>query len=200
MEQYAMLEARIAKLEQRIRLVLVGWISTLALAVVFGLGVRQITAQPTVFRVQRIEAEELRIVSPGGCTLISLTSFPPRLALYGINGRTLMRFDAIGEPELTMYDGRGRQRIKLGFGTLFMPPEQFEHAHLSFYDAQERQRVVLGFSYSQLPQFEIAGVQIYDSQKRSRMKFQLVSGSQRISGSPNLELLDPVGRPLFKAP
>jgi hypothetical protein len=186
MEQYAMLEARIAKLEHRLRLVLVGWISTLALAVAFGLGVRQITAQPAVFHAWHIQAEQLEIVDQEGRPRI-------RLAMFSHEAPALVVPDVL--PGLRLYDSQGRKRAQLLLSVggdpyleLYDPNGQ-TGAHLSMLlsipnlvlsDPRGRLRVSLGLGLGN------SALSFHDSAGRLRIQVGLLPGKNE----PYFEFLD----------
>ena len=189
MEQHVMLEARIAKLERRLRLVLVGWIWTLALGVVLGLGARQITAQPTVFRAPYIQAEKLDIIDKVGRPRIRLATFPggdPYLELYDPKGQTGAQFSMIASmPNLMLSDPSDPRGWKVTLGQLPSPA-------LSFQDSSGRLRIQLGL----LPGKNEPYFQILDSRGRVRVLLdvsRLFPGEQH--DSPRLVLYDSQGRP-----
>jgi hypothetical protein len=207
MEQHVMLEARIAKLEHRLRLLVVGCILTLALGLVLALRAQ------TVFRARHIQVEKMEIVDKEGRPRIRLATFSDEdsdlgLRFYDDEGRKRAQLVLVaGDPYLEFYDPKGQTGARLSLaGTipklvLSDPGRQMSvrlslglgMSFLSFDDRAGRTRIELGLFGGDEPYF-----QILDSAERIRAALAVLSLGK--DESAWLGLFDSAGKTLFVAP
>ncbi len=129
------LRTRIERLERRMRMVVAGWVLSVAV-VLLGVAVQEAVSQPETLRARRIE-----VVDAAGRTRIGLGTLPDgsaALSLADAAGRVRIGLGTFpdGRPRLSLMDAAGRERI--GLGTL---PDG--SPGLSLADAAERTRIFL---------------------------------------------------------
>ncbi len=129
------MEARLSRIEQRLRLVQWGWVFTVIALMLLGIGARQVSSQPAVVRGRAVEVVDesghtrigldvrygialLRMADPAGRSRVELAVFPdglPGVQLADADGRARIRFGVgtAGEPELWLLDRLERPRIGL---------------------------------------------------------------------------------------
>lgn len=89
-QEFEVLRARVETMERRMRMIVAGWVLSVAVLVVLGMAVQQVIAQPDVLRVRRIE-----VIDAARQPRITLDVTPD------------------GSPELSLRDTVGRTRIML---------------------------------------------------------------------------------------
>ena len=107
-QEFDFLRTRIERLERRMRMVVAGWVLSVAVVVLLGVAVQQAVSQPEVSRTRRIE-----VVDAAG------------------RRRILLGIDPDGSPVLALWDTAGRPRILLSIRPDGAPG-------LSLWDAAER--------------------------------------------------------------
>lgn len=108
------LRARVERLERRMRMVVAGWVVSVAVFVLLGVAVQQAVSQPEVLRARRME-----VVDAAGRVRIALTVLPDgsaALALGDAAGQGRITFNVApdGSAGLGFQDAAGRSRILLG--------------------------------------------------------------------------------------
>lgn len=128
-------QARLRRMERRLRVVQLGWVFSVVALGLLGIGARQVSSQPAVLRGRALEVVDeagharigldvrygialLRLADPAGRSRVELTVFPdglPGLQLADAEGRTRIRLGVglAGEPELWLLDRLERPRIGL---------------------------------------------------------------------------------------
>ena len=180
-QEFEALRARVERLEQRVRTVVAGWLSSTVVFMLLGVAVQQASSQPAALRARRIE-----IVDTAGRPRIGLSVAPdgsPALDLWGAEGRPHISLTiSSDEPSLSVVDKAGRTRVLLAISQNGWPA-------FSLMDTEEQPRIALGVS----PEGPIIGLS--DAAKQPRI--MLFVGQD---GSPGLSLLDAAGRLVFHAP
>lgn len=110
------LQTRVAALEKKLKRTSIGWIMTLVLLLVGGIGVEQAMSQ-----AQSLQARRLDLLDSAGHTRLTLG------------------FDTTGRPGLWMYDDASKGRIFIGFGSQRPTPQ------VTLQDDNGRTRLYLGF-------------------------------------------------------
>jgi len=162
-----LLRSRVDKLEQRVRMVVMGWVLGVTVFLLLGVAVRQAISQPEVLRARRIEVVDAAgrarislLVAPDGNYAqfllqgaagesIGLAVFADRTLSLSLADATRVRLqlalhrfpDGSG---LTLYDAAGEKRIVLALSNLrqTLPPYKFVNGppSLMLYDAAGRLR------------------------------------------------------------
>ncbi len=129
------MEARLRRVEQRLRVVQWGWLFTVIALLLLGTGARQVSSQQAVVRGRAVEVVDeaghtrigldvrygislLRMADPAGRSRVELAVFPdglPTLQLADAEGRARIRLgvSTTGEPGLWLLDWLERPRIGL---------------------------------------------------------------------------------------
>jgi hypothetical protein len=112
-QEWEAVEARLLRLERRVRLVGAGWIATVVVAALLGVGVQQATSQPQVLRVRG-----LGVVDTAGRERITLgvgSDGVPAVRFNDAAGRQRLRLAVLpdGSPGIRFYDAAGRERVEL---------------------------------------------------------------------------------------
>ncbi len=129
------MEARLSRIEQRLRLVQWGWVFTVVALMLLGIGARQVSSEPAVVRARAVEVLDeaghtrigldvrygialLRLTDPAGRSRAEFAVFPdgfPGIALSDAEGRGRIRLSVgpNGEPGLWFSDWLERPRIGL---------------------------------------------------------------------------------------
>lgn len=192
----------IARLERRMRLIVAGWVFSVAAFVLFGVIVQHAASQPTVLRVRRIEVIDAvgrtRIELNGG----SVADGRPWLRLMDPEGQKRFELTGEGRPEwspwLTIADAKGEATVEL------------TESWLRFWDSTRQRRIFIGVGYPGLtPEGVVrlgriglavlpdgtSWVLLGDASNRSRIGLVVAR-----DGMPGLTLRDSTGRVLFRAP
>jgi hypothetical protein len=110
-QEFEVLVARVEKLEQRVRVVVAGWVLSVTAFVILGVTVQQATSQPEVLR-----ARHILVVDAAGRPRIGLTVGPdgrPAVGLQDATGRPRIALSVApdGGPVLGLHDAAGQPRI-----------------------------------------------------------------------------------------
>lgn len=111
--EFAVLQARVERLERRMRVVVAGWVVSAVVFVLLGVAVQQAVSQSEVVRARRIE-----VVDEAGRTRALLAARPgdgaPALHFLDATGRLRIALVTVeGSTGLSLYDAEGRTRIVL---------------------------------------------------------------------------------------
>lgn len=112
-QEFEILRERLERLERRMRVVVAGWVLSVAVFVLLGVTVQQAVSQPEVLRARRID-----VVDAAGRIRIMLAVTPDGsvLAFSDAAGRQPITLGVLsdGSSALGFADAAGRKRIMLG--------------------------------------------------------------------------------------
>ncbi len=194
--------ARVERLERRMRVVVAGWVVSVAVFVLVGVAVQQAVSQPEILRVRRIEVVDdmrrTRIELNGG----SQPDERPGLRLIDPAGHKRIELTGEGRPDwspwLTIADAKGEAIMEL------------TQSSLRFWDRTRQRRIFLGVpdwsltpeGVAKLGRIGLAVLQdgtswllLGDASNQSRIGLVVTP-----DGTPGLTLRNATGRVLFRAP
>jgi hypothetical protein len=112
-QEFDILRARVERLERRMRVVVAGWVLSVAVFVLLGVAVQQAISQPEVLRARRIE-----VVDAAGRERIGLDVNPEgnaRMQFLDVRGRTRMFLTTDG-PGIALFDEAGDILLAISLG------------------------------------------------------------------------------------
>lgn len=180
-QEFEILRARVERLERRMRVVVAGWVLSVAAFVFLGVTVQQAASQPETLRARRIEVMDAA-GQPRIRLAVSVPDGSPQLTLLGAAGQgTVLLTVFRSGPVLGLADAAGQTRILLGV----FP----SGSGLLLKDAAGRSRIEL------VDLDRLFGLSLKDAAEKERIGLYTLP-----DGSPRLSLYDAAYGVLFRAP